>query len=350
MSADPEAGAGQLVVASGDEKPTGESPAITKPQKVPNALGGCRVCLFVMCVITAILMIFFIARMLWYNPFEPVFWAFIGSMIFYWVFSAALVGVSMKVYLLRNEEDNFKTCSKESFIREVKRPEFWFFIATLITSFSCMMLLLAFCLPEGFYPSSGLTLRRLASVTADSAALWIRDPTLGENAEVRLEYRINGTSDPFDLSTDSTTLNADGDYTGFVRLSGLTAATTYEVRFKQHPEDRLYFKTHPVPGSSNKFSFYFGSCFLHNFPYFQEAPGFGYVLDNLKPDLFMFIGDFIYADIPYFRGDDIESYKSLYRHALMNSHVQRALRTLPNYQMWDGTHLNQTPAIHQRRN
>jgi alkaline phosphatase D len=113
----------------------------------------------------------------------------------------------------------------------------------------------------------------------------------------------------------------------------LDPATAYEWKFEGDTGSNV-FKTNPNQNTSNKFSFYFGSCFLNNFPNFQQAPGFGYVAD-LKPDLFFFIGDFIYSDIPFFRGDDASYYYTLYRNSMKNPPLQKLFQTTPNYHMWD---------------
>jgi len=292
--------------------------------------------LLFLCVGFAAVMIAATVQLLHITPFEPVFWLFIFSMIFYWLLSFSLIAVSMYMNKLRNAEEKVAICSKQSWMRNFKRVSFWIFVASLITSFACMMLLLRFVLPEAFFPSTQLRLQRLAGVTSDSAAIWIRDPNLAENAEVAVLYRLNGTNDAFTLSSARATLNYDNDFSAFIRIAGLAPATAYEWKMANSSlEETLSFRTHPAPGQPSQFSFYFGSCFLHNFPYLQEAPGFGYVLDVLKPDVFTFLGDFIYSDIPFFRNDAVETYHSLYRHALQNSHVQRLFQRIPNYHMWD---------------
>lgn len=69
--------------------------------------------------------------------------------------------------------------------------------------------------------------------------------------------------------------------------------------------------------NSGKFAFVTSSCILPHFPYnpFDHAlsiPGFRYlakVLPNLGAQFMLFLGDFIYIDVPKRFGTSVEDYR-----------------------------------------
>lgn len=96
------------------------------------------------------------------------------------------------------------------------------------------------------------------------------------------------------------------------------------------------FTTFPAPGTPNqKFTFYWGSCFMHNFPAFTNPVAFQTMYDLRSPAFSVFIGDYIYADVPLYRGESVDRYSSLYRQSFMNKGFTNVTKFMPNFWQWD---------------
>ncbi|KAI9505223.1 PhoD-like phosphatase-domain-containing protein, partial [Coemansia spiralis] len=83
-----------------------------------------------------------------------------------------------------------------------------------------------------------------------------------------------------------------------------------------------------------------GSCIKPNFPYrpttTPDVYGFASMLghsDNL--DMIMFMGDFIYADVPQYIGGETEDYRRLYRQVYMAPSTRSLLRKVPMLHVYD---------------
>src|SRR6266567_2635566 len=78
------------------------------------------------------------------------------------------------------------------------------------------------------------------------------------------------------------------------------------------------FRTFPDPRINTPFRFIASSCITPNFPYKgplnrHSIAGFDLLARNLDAQFMIFLGDFIYADVPVYFGDDKEAYRRLYR-------------------------------------
>ena len=198
-----------------------------------------------------------------------------------------------------------------------------------------------------FYPASDLAFARLGYVSDTSAKILVREPDM-TRAPIFVSYRyadvpVAKTSAAyFDSSwrhagsvagmTDST------DYTAVFTITGLSPDTRYQYALSNNytgylvtsPSDgmvseRLTGRESLSPSThidlGGKLSFLHSSCLKARFPYnpFDHPlaiPGLRHlarVLPKLKPAFLLFLGDFIYVDVPRRHGDDVATYRREYR-------------------------------------
>ena len=134
-----------------------------------------------------------------------------------------------------------------------------------------------------------------------------------------------------------------------------------------YPARPIAFKTFPDPrlSASSHFRFLASSCATPNFPYLpfhgrrikgydlladylwpeqpvfplhgderQEAHGDADA-DSLPPAFMIFLGDFIYADVPFYFGDDVETYRRLYRRNYQSPSFRKVFERLCKSRVFD---------------
>ena len=213
-----------------------------------------------------------------------------------------------------------------------------------------------------FYPVSDLAFVRLGYVSNTSAKIQIREPNM-TNLPIFVSYRYAdvpvspSSGAQFDGSwhhagsvvdiTDRT------DFTTVFTIDGLRPDTRYQYALSNNYSG--YIVTAPGDGRvsvrqakldpavqsdsldlGGKLTFLHSSCLKARFPYnpidhpltisgLQPLAG---VLSRLKPAFFLFLGDFIYVDVPRRHGDDKATYRREYRQVYASpewptvSHVQ----------------------------
>jgi alkaline phosphatase D len=181
----------------------------------------------------------------------------------------------------------------------------------------------------------------IGHVSDSSAQIWLR-AKVGAAVEARA---VQGESVFAPASTEDLSH-------GFLRLhfDGLSPETDTLVELTarrdgdQEEREQVTFRTAPAPGETGRVSLAFGSC--SKFSQYGVAPIFQAIADE-KPDFFLFGGDNIYFIV----GDggerhfsttgpvgDWNSYEAMMaRHLRARTHpdVQRLLRTIPSYAVWD---------------
>lgn len=157
------------------------------------------------------------------------------------------------------------------------------------------------------------------------------------------------------------------DWTGLAKIEGLWSSTEYEFRLldpttgSHHPlfPNLRSFKTAPDPAlSSNAFSFSAPSPGMTGGSHFKFAstscikPGFPYTGPSGKRDLVgaryllkeaeaegldfgLFLGDFIYADTPFYPGDGLASYQKRYRQTFASPDLKALVEKLPLISIMD---------------
>ncbi|KAG5977299.1 hypothetical protein E4U55_006889 [Claviceps digitariae] len=180
-----------------------------------------------------------------------------------------------------------------------------------------------------FYTAEDLSFVRLGYVSPSEAHFLIREPDQSQ-LPVTLQIRVKGI--------ESITENAAWQTAVDVKLTSnetdFTQAITVPLRYS---DQRWYewktsnnhtgeFLTPPKPGSTpivndGKFTFLSTSCILPRFPYNPldhalAIPGLRHLarkLPELSAQFMLFLGDFIYVDVPERFGKSPEEYRMQYR-------------------------------------
>ncbi|PFH57161.1 hypothetical protein XA68_15421 [Ophiocordyceps unilateralis] len=180
-----------------------------------------------------------------------------------------------------------------------------------------------------YYPSDDLSLVRLGYVSPNEAKFLIREPDQAK-MPVTLEIRIKDPEPPFDsplwqtagevLSTSNAT-----DFTAVITAAlQLSEQRSYEWRTSNNHSGEFLAPTMPgvMPKhNGGKFTFLSTSCILPRFPYNPldhplAIPGVRHLakkLPELGAQFMLFLGDFIYVDVPERFGKSTEEYRMQYR-------------------------------------
>jgi alkaline phosphatase D len=186
------------------------------------------------------------------------------------------------------------------------------------------------------FASHDLAFARVGYVSHDSAKLLIREPRL-EELPMYISYRYADTPLASDWSYGApdvswkhassigyAELSDETDYTSSVKISQLLPDTRYQYTLSNNLTGT--FITAPRIGhvskrNDGKFTFLTTSCLKPRVPYNPfshplHIPGFDHLakfIPILKAHFMLFLGDFIYIDVPQRFGNDAEAYRSEYR-------------------------------------
>jgi alkaline phosphatase D len=202
-------------------------------------------------------------------------------------------------------------------------------IATLLLSTLCVGFVADRLFRERYHPVDDLSFVRLGYVSEKEANLLIREPDWSK-MPVTVEVRMKDPLPPFDnpLWQDAGgvrwTTN-ETDYTAVVRIPlNHAKRRTYEWRTSNNHSGE--FTAPPPVGHAEEtnygpFTFVTTSCIVPRLPYnpFQHPlsiPGLKHlarVLPSLRAQFMLFLGDFIYADVPRYWSKDESYYYQKYR-------------------------------------
>ncbi|CEJ80818.1 hypothetical protein VHEMI00978 [[Torrubiella] hemipterigena] len=180
-----------------------------------------------------------------------------------------------------------------------------------------------------FYPAQDLSFARLGYVSHAEARLFIREPN---QAVFPLNIQVRSAAS--DTAIEDAAWNTIDSIAGTVEESDFTTAITIPLRSSQQmvyqwrTSNNLtgQFVSAPRPGSmptqnNGKFTFLSTSCILPRFPYNPldhplAIPGLRHLakrLPNIGAQFMLFLGDFIYVDVPQRFGKSIDQYRMQYR-------------------------------------
>lgn len=208
---------------------------------------------------------------------------------------------------------------------------FWSVVTATINLALVLMVLDLTFTGKLFHESNDLSLARVGYVSDKTASILVREPK-SAHYPIILNYRhadkpMSGGR-AYDTSWKSAGsiahLDNTTDFTGAFEIKGLVPDTRYQYSvFANHSG---FFTTAPVVGHTSAkrgdtFTFLHSSCIKPNFPYVPlkhplSMPGFkqlAKVLPSLKAQFMIFLGDFIYVDVPHRFGVDVETYRREYR-------------------------------------
>ncbi|KAL3469578.1 PhoD-like phosphatase-domain-containing protein [Aspergillus californicus] len=212
------------------------------------------------------------------------------------------------------------------------------FVNLLCGVFTLDFLLRGFIL----YPTSDLRFSRIGYISHNTADLLLREPDTAQFPVV-VSYKDASVEDSetswiqaatIDILDDAT------DYTTTITFSGLSPSSSYSYALSNNQTG--VFVTSPAPDSSaaNKLSFLTSSCMKPNFPYDPRRhplriPGIDKMtsaissLRHLPPSFMLFLGDFIYIDVPQRFGSSVAHYRSEYRRVYSSPSWTSAAVNLP---------------------
>ncbi|KAI7975366.1 hypothetical protein EIK77_003747 [Talaromyces pinophilus] len=176
------------------------------------------------------------------------------------------------------------------------------------------------------YPTDDLSFSRIGYVSPTTANLLVREPHVS-NFPVTIKYQEATQSDTDYWIEEGKIyqLNAAKDFTFPVTIKNLKPSTQYRYTLSNNQTGT--FITAPQSGtqSANRLSFLTSSCIKPNFPYNAFSHplrilGLEQVSHAIKklpslnrPSFMLFLGDFIYIDVPLRHGSSLEEYRAEYR-------------------------------------
>ncbi|KAL4801589.1 PhoD-like phosphatase-domain-containing protein [Aspergillus unguis] len=215
----------------------------------------------------------------------------------------------------------------KSLVTGVPSHRSWATRLTVLINLLCGLFTADFLL-RGFilYPTADLRISRIGYVTHNTAELLLREPDTGRlPLTVSYKRADHEDSDPTAWIQAATIDNLDNstDFTTTVTLAPLDASSHYHYALSNNQTG--FFITNPSPESAaaSKLSFLTSSCMKPNFPYDirrhpLRIPGLEKMTSAVSslprlPSFMLFLGDFIYIDVPQRFGSSVEHYRSEYR-------------------------------------
>ncbi|KAK0483372.1 PhoD-like phosphatase-domain-containing protein [Armillaria novae-zelandiae] len=230
--------------------------------------------------------------------------------------------------------------------------------------------------------ASDVVFTRVGAVYPDNVKIVTRYPLIDNMTQpIRIVWREaskSGTRSDKEISwNDGPIFNFDEnhDWVDVVRIKGLWPNSHYEYSLATtngtllpYPSTPIKFHTFPDPRlpSGNKFSFLVSSCMTTNFPYlpfqgrrikgydilsdllypkesaFNSTSGIGVTGNttlvkkrSMLPEFLLFLGDFIYADVPVYTGSTLEDYRRLYRRNYQSNSFRKIYERLPIFHAYD---------------
>ncbi|KAL7625146.1 hypothetical protein AAE478_004361 [Parahypoxylon ruwenzoriense] len=183
--------------------------------------------------------------------------------------------------------------------------------------------------PLWFHPSHDLSFVRVGYVSDTEAKLLIREPDQSK-MPITVQIHIKDAKPPFDNPLWQTV----GGVSRTTNETDYTAVVSFPL---SHSKQRVYewttsnnhsgeFTAAPKPGTmpelfDRKFTFVSTSCIVPRLPYnpldhplaFPGMKHLAKVLPNLGAQFMLFLGDFIYIDVPKRFGESVENYRQKYR-------------------------------------
>ncbi|KAK0459471.1 PhoD-like phosphatase-domain-containing protein [Desarmillaria tabescens] len=230
--------------------------------------------------------------------------------------------------------------------------------------------------------ASDVVFTRVGAVYPDNVKVIARYPPIDNMTQsIRIVWREapkSGSPSDKEISwNDGPLFNFDEnhDWVDVVRIKGLWPNSHYEYSLATtngtllpYPSTPIKFHTFPDPRlpNGNKFSFLVSSCMTTNFPYLpfqgRRIKGYDILSDllypkesassptngtdvsgnktlakerSILPEFLLFLGDFIYADVPIYTGSTLEDYRRLYRRNYQSSSFRKIYERLPIFHTYD---------------
>ncbi|KAI9676362.1 MAG: hypothetical protein M1817_000519 [Caeruleum heppii] len=202
---------------------------------------------------------------------------------------------------------------------------FWSLMTALINVLFVLSVLDLIYRGPLLYRSHDLSFARVGYVSPSSAKLLIREPD-SSREPIYLSYRNveSPTDDAWKSAGQVGSLDNATDFTTSFTIGRLAPDTQYQYATSTNHSG--HFTTAPLPGhapihNQGTFTFLASSCIKPHFPYnpfshpltvpgLQKLAGW---LPQLGASFMLFVGDFIYIDVPHRFGSTVEHYRREYR-------------------------------------
>ena len=174
-----------------------------------------------------------------------------------------------------------------------------------------------------WYKANELSFARVGYVSDTSVRLLVREPGHGF---LPLTVRCGEAGVPSNLWKFSELIHnvtRETDYTATITIRPLLPSRLYQYQISNNR--RGSFKTAPpigqVPPGDGRFTFLTSSCLKPRFPYnplshprsIQGLKDLAKWIPSLRASFMLFLGDFIYIDVPRRHGTDVATYRQEYR-------------------------------------
>lgn len=172
------------------------------------------------------------------------------------------------------------------------------------------------------YPGTNLAFSRVGYVSPTTANLLVREP---DAAQLPLGIYYQEAAQTSEWIQEGTIYTVDNttDFTVPVTLHNLKPSTAYRYSLSNNKTGSFTTAPHPGSKADTKLSFLTSSCLKPNFPYnpfshplriigIEQLSDFIGQL-TLRPAFMLFLGDFIYIDVPHRFGSSVAHYRSEYR-------------------------------------
>ncbi|OQE19514.1 hypothetical protein PENSTE_c015G10079 [Penicillium steckii] len=177
-----------------------------------------------------------------------------------------------------------------------------------------------------FYPSDEVAFSRIGYVSPTTANLLFREPDLSL-LPVIVSYQEAETLKPETWVQEGTVYKLDNstDFTAMVTLKNLKPSTHYRYSLSNNKTGAFVTSARPGSPAASRLSFVTSSCLKPNFPYNilshplrvpgieQMTEAIGKLPALLRPAFMLFLGDFVYIDVPFRFGSSVAHYRSEYR-------------------------------------
>jgi len=192
-----------------------------------------------------------------------------------------------------------------------------------------------------FYPSHDLAFARVGYVSDTSAKILIREPDPSQ-LPIYISYQAvlgSGLDASWKSAGQVYLLSNTTDYTYSQEIASLRPSTQYQYAVSN--DHSGFFTTAPPAGQMHpgrgKFTILTSSCIKPRFPYnpFSHPltiPGLKHLakwLPKLDASFMLFLGDFIYIDVPHRFGTDAETYRREYRQVYASPDWPAVSKDLP---------------------
>lgn len=188
------------------------------------------------------------------------------------------------------------------------------------------------------HQSKDFNFSRVGYVDETSARVVIRSPSTAEWSAVQVNLRLAGNPDS-NIGSQVVQTSSENDFVGTVTFAGLRPESTY-----LYTTNASHAGTFTTPQKSPKrWSLISSSCIKPFYPYNPldsalRVKGLEYLDDFISSnpvDMMLFLGDFIYIDLPIALGWTSDHYTSAYRQIYASNSWSSRLRSLPWIHAYD---------------